>query len=51
VDHLKFAQFVALLLMINLSSKRFYDAVLKKEKASLLVGRGVTFGVQVLICI
>jgi hypothetical protein len=51
VDHLKFAQFVALLLMINLSSKRFYDAVLKKERASLSVVRGVTFGVQVLICI
>jgi hypothetical protein len=49
VDHLKFAQFAPLLVMIDFSSKRFYNVVVMEEKANHLVGRGASFGVEVII--
>jgi len=49
VDHLKFAQFAPLLVMIDFSSKRFYNVVVMEEKVNHLVGRGASFGVEVLI--
>jgi hypothetical protein len=43
VGHLNSSQIVAWVMMLSLPSKRFYDAVHVEEKASLLVGTGVSF--------